>query len=358
MIVLHYTGMPDNQAAINRLCNPDEQGVRALCRAAGRPHRPAGRGSAARLARRHVVLGRRDRHQFVLDRHRDRQSRARPRLSRLSQAADRGGDRALPQHLRRAIESRRDRVLAHSDVAPARKQDPGEKFPWKAAGRFRHRPLGQACAASNRAGPIFALGETSPTIEEMQELLAQYGYGVAATGYLDAHHARRRRRLPAPFPSGPGRRRHRRLHAGDAEGAACRPRRRGSKAATSPVEAYLTPAPRSSPSLKGQSAGRPLGPTPKGGPGGKSGLHGHTVPDNVRRAQAQGKCHREQTAVPCLPACGENDGTARVKRCGKSAPRVRQRRRHGKPHREQDRIGTARDPQAMPGIDVRIRPSG
>src|SRR5260370_36909464 len=31
----------------------------------------------------------------------------------------------------------------------------------------------------------------------------------------------------------------------------------------------------------------------------------------------------------------------RVKRCGKSAPRVRQRNRHGKPHREQDRIGTA-----------------
>jgi hypothetical protein len=32
---------------------------------------------------------------------------------------------------------------------------------------------------------------------------------------------------------------------------------------------------------------------------------------------------------------------ARVKRCGKSAPRIRQRNRHGKPHREQDRIGTA-----------------
>ena len=29
----------------------------------------------------------------------------------------------------------------------------------------------------------------------------------------------------------------------------------------------------------------------------------------------------------------------RVKGCGKSAPRRRQRRRHGKPHREQDRIG-------------------
>ena len=31
---------------------------------------------------------------------------------------------------RRRIEPR-DRILAHSDVAPARKQDPGEKFPWK-----------------------------------------------------------------------------------------------------------------------------------------------------------------------------------------------------------------------------------
>ncbi len=34
-------------------------------------------------------------------------------------------------------------------------------------------------------------------------------------------------------------------------------------------------------------------------------------------------------------------GAARVKRCGKSAPRLRQRRWQGKPHREQNRIGTA-----------------
>ena len=32
----------------------------------------------------------------------------------------------------------------------------------------------------------------------------------------------------------------------------------------------------------------------------------------------------------------------RVKGCGKSAPRRRQRGRHGKPHREQNRIGTTR----------------
>src|SRR3954453_4581828 len=34
-------------------------------------------------------------------------------------------------------------------------------------------------------------------------------------------------------------------------------------------------------------------------------------------------------------------GRVRVKKCGKSAPRLRRRSRHGKPHREQDRIGTA-----------------
>ena len=29
---------------------------------------------------------------------------------------------------------------------------------------------------------------------------------------------------------------------------------------------------------------------------GKSGLHGNTVPDNVRRGRPQGKCHRKHTA--------------------------------------------------------------
>jgi hypothetical protein len=30
--------------------------------------------------------------------------------------------------------------------------------------------------------------------------------------------------------------------------------------------------------------------------GGKSGLHGDTAPDNIRRGRPQGKCHRKQTA--------------------------------------------------------------
>ena len=46
--------------------------------------------------------------------------------------------------LRRKVPSHR--VLAHSDVAPARKKDPGEKFPVAFAGQFRRRPLGAAGA--------------------------------------------------------------------------------------------------------------------------------------------------------------------------------------------------------------------
>jgi hypothetical protein len=61
------------------------------------------------------------------------------------------------------------------------------------------------------------------------------------------------------------------------------------------------------------------------------------VPGNARRGRPQGQCHREQTATP-----SETKRAVRVKGCGKSAPRDRQRERHGKPHREQNRIGMAR----------------
>ena len=45
----------------------------------------------------------------------------------------------------------------------------------------------------------------------------------------------------------------------------------------------------------------------------------------------------------------------RVKRWGKSPPRTRQRGRHGKPHREQDRIGAARA-RTSPGLFRTSRP--
>jgi N-acetylmuramoyl-L-alanine amidase len=77
-----------------------------------------------------------------------------------------------------------DRVLAHSDIAPARKVDPGEKFPWKLLADSGIgvwvKPIPPI-----QGGPVYVLGETDPAIEEIQRLLARYGYSVAANGYLD-----------------------------------------------------------------------------------------------------------------------------------------------------------------------------
>ena len=77
-----------------------------------------------------------------------------------------------------------DRVLAHSDIAPARKQDPGEKFPWRLLADSGIG-LWVKPAPLNLPGPIFVLGETDPTIEEAQKLLARFGYGVSPSGYFD-----------------------------------------------------------------------------------------------------------------------------------------------------------------------------
>ena len=62
--------------------------------------------------------------------------------------------------------------------------------------------------------------------------------------------------------------------------------------------------------------------------------------DQRWRLTAAGGDPRE-SATESRPPAGQ-PVQARVKRCGKSAPRVRQRKRHGKPHREQNRIGAAR----------------
>src|SRR6266853_6143453 len=51
---------------------------------------------------------------------------------------------------------------------------------------------------------------------------------------------------------------------------------------------------------------------------------------------------RESATESTPPArLGYTRRTARVKRCGKSAPRRRRRRRQGKPHREHDQVGAA-----------------
>ena len=77
-----------------------------------------------------------------------------------------------------------ERVLGHADVAPARKQDPGELFPWAqlhAAGVGHYVP-----PAPMGGGRYFGLGDQGEPVTAYQSLLAAYGYGVEATGVFDA----------------------------------------------------------------------------------------------------------------------------------------------------------------------------
>jgi N-acetylmuramoyl-L-alanine amidase len=82
---------------------------------------------------------------------------------------------------------RPDRVLGHSDVAPARKEDPGELFPW---GELYRAGVGHWVEpAPIRDGRFHAFGDAGEPVGALQAQLATYGYGVPATGAFDAETA-------------------------------------------------------------------------------------------------------------------------------------------------------------------------
>jgi N-acetylmuramoyl-L-alanine amidase len=86
-----------------------------------------------------------------------------------------------------------ERVLAHSDIAPGRKRDPGEAFPWTALWRGG---VGHWTEPSPLTDPpLFAHEEEGPTVRAVQAMLALYGYGVEITGVYD----RQTRRVVAAF---------------------------------------------------------------------------------------------------------------------------------------------------------------
>ena len=63
-------------------------------------------------------------------------------------------------------------VLAHSDIAPHRKEDPGEHFDW-------------TFLADNGVGIYAYADSNSLTLIELQQLLSTFGYQIDITGDLD-----------------------------------------------------------------------------------------------------------------------------------------------------------------------------
>jgi N-acetylmuramoyl-L-alanine amidase len=75
------------------------------------------------------------------------------------------------------------RVLGHSDVAPARKMDPGERFPWAALAK-QGIGLWPKWSTPRPRGAIFR-GAEGTEVKGLQEALQRYGYGVPVTGRYD-----------------------------------------------------------------------------------------------------------------------------------------------------------------------------
>ena len=74
--------------------------------------------------------------------------------------------------------------MAHSDVAPRRKQDPGEKFPWK---RLAESGIGLWVEpAPITEGPVLKLEDTGNKVTDLQKALTEYGYGIDTNGSYDA----------------------------------------------------------------------------------------------------------------------------------------------------------------------------
>ncbi|MER9326152.1 N-acetylmuramoyl-L-alanine amidase [Mesorhizobium sp. M0152] len=182
MIVLHYTGMPTGAGAEAWLCDPaSEVSSHYLVHENGHIVQMVRESDRAWHAGKGSWFGRTDINscsvgiEIVNPGH----SLGYPMFPRRQIDAVTGLCKGIAR--RHAIAARR--VLAHSDVAPGRKIDPGEKFPWAAlfeagVGHF-------VGAAPIRRGAVLRAGDQGAEVEALQSMLALYGYGVEISGVFD-----------------------------------------------------------------------------------------------------------------------------------------------------------------------------
>src|SRR5438270_3617333 len=182
MIVLHYTGMPDVEGALARLCTAGtEVSAHYVVLEDGRIVQCVPEAKRAWHAGASSWAGEEDINSCSIG----------------VEIVNRGHDWGYPEFplrqiaaviaLCRGIMLRRNipshRVLGHSDVAPARKQDPGEKFPWHSlansgVGHWVH-------PAPIVRGETLKLGAEGDDVRGMQEALKRYGYGIEVNGKYD-----------------------------------------------------------------------------------------------------------------------------------------------------------------------------
>ncbi len=183
LLVLHYTGMENGSAAIERLCDP-----------------------AAKVSSHYVVEE--DGRIFKLVEERDRAWHAGVSAWRglanlnahsvgieIINPGHEFGYRAFPAvqmesvlKLSQSVIARHGiaarNVVGHSDIAPTRKIDPGELFDWEAlAAGGVGEPIPQI-DMSAYDGQLWT-GDSGASVLALQQQLQSYGYGIETTGVYD-----------------------------------------------------------------------------------------------------------------------------------------------------------------------------
>lgn len=182
MLILHYTGMPDAGEALQWLCNPVSQvSAHYFVFEDGRVIQMVPEARRAWHAGASFWDGETD-------------INSRSIGIEIANPGHPGGLPPFPEvQIESVIALTRDivsrwripptRVLAHSDVAPGRKLDPGEVFPWE---RLHREGIGHwVPPAPIRDGRFFARGDQGMPIEALQAMLTMYGYGLKITGVFD-----------------------------------------------------------------------------------------------------------------------------------------------------------------------------
>ena len=215
-------------------------------------------------------------------------------------------------------------MLAHSDVAPLRKEDPGELFPWR---QLHEAGVGHwVPPAAIAPGPFLQAGDHGAGVGALKQRFRQYGYGIGEDSQFDAG----TEAVVTAFQ------RHFRPERVDGVADVSTVVTLDRLIAALPVQGLT-------------STGRNAYLRPVSWPDGRSGngrkAAGEESPGSMEtrcRVTPGGGDPRESATESKPPASGFDVRRVRVKGWGKSPPRARQRDRHGKPHREQDRIGMAR----------------
>lgn len=181
MIILHYTGMQSGEAALDRLRDPEAKvSAHYLVEEDGRvfrlvpEERRAWHAGASFWAGRTALNGSSVGIEIVNPGH-EWGYRTFPDVQIEAVTA-------LLGEIRERWSVPDAHILGHSDVAPARKQDPGELFPWRRLAEAGHGLWAEPAAAP---GPPLNTGDQGPGVLAVQGALRRFGYDLKPTGVYD-----------------------------------------------------------------------------------------------------------------------------------------------------------------------------